>query len=253
MLRLITERFDPPWRDTAVSAAILSRVARHEDPATLRLWVPQRSVAFGRQDRSRPGYRAAVAAVGELGYAPVERLAGGRAAVFHEGTIAFAWTMPDGTGPAGITPRFVAISGLVVRALQALGLDARVGEVPGEYCPGEWSVNLGGTHKVMGVGQRVVRGGAHVGGVIVVSGADAVNTPLVPVYRHLEYQWRPEATGALDFDRAAPGLSAVTAALVAEFAAIGEEALPGIVDSACLALADTLAPAHDAAFKAESQ
>ena len=253
MLRLITDRFDPPWRDTAVSAAILSRVARHEDPATLRLWVPQRSVAFGRQDRSRPGYRAAVAAVGELGYAPVERLAGGRAAVFHEGTIAFAWTLPDATGPAGITPRFAVIAGLVVRALQVLGLDARVGEVPGEYCPGEWSVNLGGTHKVMGVGQRVVRGGAHVGGVIVVAGADAVNTPLVPAYHHLEYEWRPEATGALDFDAAAPGSGVVTAALVAEFAKIGEEAVSGTVGPACLALADTLATAHDATRSAETQ
>jgi lipoate-protein ligase A len=247
MLRLLTDRFDPPWRDTAVSAAILTRVARGEDPPTLRLWVPERAVAFGRQDRSRPGYRAAVTAVAEMGYAPVERLAGGRAAVFHEGTIAFAWTIPDASGPAGITPRFAVISELVMRALRALRLDARVGEVPGEYCPGEWSVNLNGTHKVMGVGQRIVKGAAHVGGVIVISGAAAINAPLLPAYRHLEYEWRPEATGALDFDPAAPGTETVMAALVAEFAAIGEVTRPGVVDPECLALADTLASAHDAA------
>ena len=40
-------------------------------------------------------------------------------------------------------------------ALQRLGLDARLGELAGEYCPGEFSVNLAGRSKVMGVGQRV--------------------------------------------------------------------------------------------------
>lgn len=252
MLRLITERFDPPWRDTAVSAAVLTRVASGDDPATLRLWVPERSVAFGRQDRARPGYRDAVRVVQQLGYAPVERLAGGRAAVFHEGTIAFAWTFADTTGPVGIRPRFVTIADIVTRALRGLGLDARIGEIPGEYCPGEWSVNLRGTHKVMGVGQRLVRGAAHVGGVIVVADAAAVNTPLLPAYRHLDYEWRPEATGALDLDPAAPRTEAVIATLIAEFAARGEAPEPGSIDNETLALADGLAPAHDAALSADS-
>ncbi len=252
MLRLVTDRFDPPWRDTAMSAAVLTRVASGEDPATLRLWVPERAVAFGRQDRGRPGYRDAVRAVAELGYAPVERLAGGRAAVFHEGTIAFAWTVPDATGPVGIRPRFAAIAGIVSRALQGLGLDARVGEIPGEYCPGEWSVNLGGTHKVMGVGQRLVRGATHVGGVIVVADAAAVNVPLLPAYRHLDYEWRPEATGALDLDPAAPPTAAVLTALLTEFAATGEETVAGSLDPECLDLADTLAAVHDATRSAAS-
>jgi lipoate-protein ligase A len=252
VLRLVSDRFDPPWRDTAVSAAVLTRVASGEDPGTLRVWVPERAVAFGRQDRSRPGYRDAVRAVTELGYAPVERLAGGRAAVFHPETVAFAWTVPDASGPLGIRPRFAVIAGIVSRALQGLGLDARVGEIPGEYCPGEWSVNLEGTHKVMGVGQRLVRGAAHVGGVIVVADATAVNAPLLPAYRHLGYEWRPEATGALDRSAAAPGIAAVMAALLAEFAASAEETVAGSLDPACLKLADTLAPVHDAALTADS-
>jgi lipoate-protein ligase A len=225
---------------------VLHRVATGSDPATLRVWTPERAVAFGRQDRARPGYRAAVSAVAGLGFAPVERLAGGRAAVFHEGTIAFSWALPESHGPETITPRFVAIAGIVVQALSSLGLDARIGEVPGEYCPGEWSVNLGGTRKVMGVGQRLVRGGAHVGGVVVVTAPQLVNLPLTPAYLALEYEWRPEATGAID--QALPGVdvATVTAALLAAFEAAGEEVVPGSLDAACLEQAAALASDHDA-------
>ena len=245
MLRLITDRFDPPALDTAISSAILHRVAAGDDPPTLRMWTPQRSVAFGRQDRVRPGYHAAVAAVSSLGFAPVERLAGGRAAVFHEGTIAFSWAMPEPRARETIGDRFRTVSGLVVGALRALGLDGRVGEVPGEYCPGEWSVNLGGIHKVMGVGQRLVRGAAHLGGVIVVSDPELVNRPLLPAYRALEYDWRPEATGALDLALPGIGVDRVVTALVAALAAAGHEVQEGVLDEACLRLADRLAPEHD--------
>lgn len=246
MPRLVTDRFDPPALDTAVSAAVLHRVASGSDPATLRVWTPERSVAFGRQDRARPGYRTAVSAVAGLGFAPVERLAGGRAAVFHEGTIAFSWALPESHGPETITSRFAAIAGIVVRALSSLGLDARIGEVPGEYCPGEWSVNLGGTRKVMGVGQRLVRGGAHVGGVIVVSGSQWVNLPLIPAYRALAYEWRPEATGAID--EALPGIdiAVVRDAFLAAFGAAGEDIVPGRLDATCLEQAAALASEHDA-------
>ena len=233
--------------DTALSAAILRRVASGDDPPTLRLWSPARSVAFGRQDHVRPGYSAAVTAAADLGYAPVERLAGGRAAVFHEGTIAFSWAMPESRVRETIGERFHMMAHLVVRSLATLGCDARIGEVPGEYCPGEWSVNLGGTRKVMGVGQRLIRGAAHLGGVIVVSGADLVNRPLLPAYAALEYEWRPAATGALD--ESSPGITTadVAAALVSAIAAAGHEVVEGAIDEACLRLAADLSPDHDPA------
>ena len=42
--------------------------------------------------------------------------------------------------------------------LGRLGVDARVGEVPGEYCPGAFSVNARGRIKLAGVGQRLISG-----------------------------------------------------------------------------------------------
>ena len=50
----------------------------------------------------------------------------------------------------------------------------------------------------MGVGQRIIGGAAHVGGVIVVSGSDRVRQVLVPVYRALGLEWNPDTVGSLE-------------------------------------------------------
>ncbi|HEY4606682.1 MAG TPA: lipoate--protein ligase family protein, partial [Acidimicrobiia bacterium] len=56
----------------------------------------------------------------------------------------------------------------------------------------------------MGVGQRLVRGAAHVGGVVVVDDGERIRDVLIPVYRALGLDWDPRTTGALA-DRS-PGL-----------------------------------------------
>jgi lipoate-protein ligase A len=193
-----------PALDVAVSHAALDAVARGEIGPVLRLHIPGAIVAFGRADRAHPGYPQAVRAAVANGFGAVERLAGGRAAVFHEHTIAFALATPESDPRAGIEARFSAIAGVMVEAFDSLGIDARIGEVPGEYCPGRWSVNVGGKVKVMGVGQRLVRGAAHIGGVVVVDDGERIRDVLIPIYRALEIDWDPRTTGALA-DRA-PGL-----------------------------------------------
>jgi lipoate-protein ligase A len=244
-LRLVTASFpDAPALDTAVSRALMLRVAAGELPDTLRIARPGRIVAFGKRDVVASGYPAAVAAARTEGFAPIERLAGGRAAVFHEGTISFAHAVADTEGRARVTERFEATAGLVARAFAALGIDARVGEVEGEYCPGEHSVNALGERKLMGVGQRIVKGGVHVGGVVVVAGAELVNRPLVPVYAALGLDWRPDATGSLE--AYSPGVSWDDAVEVirAEYAALYDLA-PAPLDDETLTLARRLAPEHE--------
>jgi octanoyl-[GcvH]:protein N-octanoyltransferase len=86
---------------------------------------------------------------------------------------------------------------LITAALRGLGVDARVGEVPGEYCPGAYSVNARGKAKVAGIGQRMIRGGAHLGGVVVAAGGDRIAEVLVPVYRALELDWDPATSGSV--------------------------------------------------------
>ncbi len=201
-----------------MSHSILRAVSRGELGGVFRLHVPGSVVAFGRSDRRRPGYPQAVRAAEAHGFAAVERLAGGRAAVFHEQTLAFSWTVPDPEPQERTIQRFKVISSLMAEAFRTLGVDARVGKIPGEYCPGEYSVNLAGRTKVMGVGQRVVRGAAHVGGVVVVNDALRIRDVLVPVYRALGLDWDPRTTGAIS-DRA-PGVDtdAVAKAIVESFA-----------------------------------
>ena len=104
------------------------------------------------------------------------------------------------------TPRFERLAGWIVAALKRLGLDARLGELEGEYCPGEFSVNVGGRIKVMGVGQRVIRGGAHVGGVVTVAETERLRAVLVPIYETLELPLRAETAGGIADE--APGLTA---------------------------------------------
>ena len=189
---------DRPAYDTALSRALLEEVASGDHPEALRLHRPGDVVAFSVLDRARAGFDDAVAAARGAGFGAVLRLAGGRAAVFHAETLAFAWCIPDADPRSGIGQRFDETSAIVVEALQSLGVDARVGEVPGEYCPGAHSVNAGGRLKLMGVGQRIVRGSAHVGGVLVVGRSDRVREALMPVYAAMDFPWAPETVGAVD-------------------------------------------------------
>ena len=80
------------------------RVAAGELPETLRLARPGRIVAFGKRDAVAQGYAAAVQAARDGGFEAIERLAGGRAAVFHEDTIAFAHAIPDADPRSGRGP-----------------------------------------------------------------------------------------------------------------------------------------------------
>ncbi|MFH1331005.1 MAG: lipoate--protein ligase family protein [Actinomycetota bacterium] len=232
-----------PAFDTAVSRALLEAASAGAGPETFRLFVPGRVLAFGTRDATHPGYRAAAAAAREQGFAPVERLAGGRAAAFHEHTLAFAWALPDPEPRRSIHPRFRELAALVVDALASLGVSARVGEVPGEYCPGAYSVNAGGG-KVMGVGQRLVAGAAHLGGVVVIDDPGLVNQALTPVYHCLGFPWDPAATGSVAGTMPAT-VDGVAEALVAALAGrhdVIEAALPATVLERAGALAALTPP-----------
>jgi octanoyl-[GcvH]:protein N-octanoyltransferase len=232
-----------PAFGTAVSRAILLRVAAGELPETVRLGRPGRIVAFGRQDAASAGYPDAVAATRAAGFAAVERLAGGRAAIYHEGTLHISRAHADPRPGTGTRRRFVEMAELTRSALAGLGVDARVGEVAGEYCPGAFSVNARGRSKLVGIGQRVIAGGAHVGGVLVVSGAALIREVLGPVYAALELDWEPETAGAVEDELPGVDLDRVEGALLT---ALGErfELVEVGLDSETLALAERLEPEH---------
>ena len=219
------------------------RVAAGELPETLRIALPGTTVAFAKRDAVAPGYEEAVRAAGEHGFEPTLRLAGGRAAVFHDGTMEIGHAVPDPEPRAGIHDRFAATANRLAAALARLGVDARVGEVAGEYCPGRYSVNARGAAKVAGIGQRVVGGGSHTGVVLVVEGEERINAVLEPVYAALSLDWDPAVSGSVKSEAPDATWSAVRDAIVTEYAR-DYDLEPAELDAQTLTLAKELGAEH---------
>lgn len=234
---------DATGLDTGVSHALLERVAAGETPEVFRIYTPSRVVAFGKQDRLAAGFGRAIDIVRDHGYDPIIRMPGGRAAVFHEATIAFSWTIPTPDPVRGIRERFEAATSVVTRALERIGLTSAVGEIPGEYCPGEFSINHAGRVKLAGLGQRLARHAAHVGGVLVVGNTEAIRDVLVPTYSALAIEWNPATVGSIN--DIIPGVDA-SDVINAIVKAIEEdrEIVPISIDPVTLARARELAPLH---------
>ena len=234
-----------PALEEALSHALLDEAGLGLTPVAARLAVPGALVSFGRLDALAPGFPEAVALTRAAGYAAVHRLVGGRAAVFNDGAILFTHVVAEAQPSAGTHDRFRWMAGMVERALRDLGVDARVGPVPGEYCPGDFSVNAGGRVKLAGIAQRVTQRAACTQGVLVVEGAERVRAVLEPVYAALGLAWDPSTAGAVE--DLAPGVDAVDvlAALRAQFdrsLALEDARLPATT----LGRAEALAAAHDA-------
>jgi octanoyl-[GcvH]:protein N-octanoyltransferase len=222
--------------ELAISHALLTRVARGELPSTLRVYRPRAAVAFGKLDRLSPGYDAAVAAARRHGYEPVLRLPGGHAAAYNAQSVGIdvVWALAD---PAtGTHARFAREGERLAGALRTLGVDARMGEVPGEYCPGEYSVNARGRVKLIGTAQRLVRGAALLGASVVVSGGPELRAVLRDVLGALAFQWDEATAGALDEEVPDLTLEAVEEAIIAAYG----ELEPADLDSETLALAHRL-------------
>jgi lipoate-protein ligase A len=115
---------------------------------------------------------------------------------------------------AGTQDRYEALCAVLLGALERIGIEARIGELPGEWCPGAWSVLVGDV-KVGGLAQRMIRGGAWAEAVIVVSGSSALRAALDGVQRALGVDWAPSTLGAIE--DIAPGVTPaqLTGALIA--------------------------------------
>ncbi len=227
---------DRPEVGPALSRVLLDQVAKGERGATVRVSRPGRVVAFGRRDTVSDGYPAAVEAMRQAGFLGMERLTGGRVAAHAEGTMVLTLTTPEPTPAEGTAERFRVGAELVRSALADLGVDARTGPVPGEYCPGDWSINGAGRLKLAGIGQRMVKGAVHVGFVIVATDAEVIRSVLIPVHRALGLEWDPASAGAAD--DLVPGitLDEVEAALLNRLGS-GADLEPVELDSPTLDLA----------------
>ena len=243
-MELLRERHpEDPVLDAAITHALLRQVGAGERPPTARIFRPGATMAFGRLDALSDGYAAARAAAVEHGFTPLLRLGGGHAAGYDAGSVLVELIGPVTTIAEGIPERFATVTALLVEALAALGIAARVGELPGEYCAGEWSVNAAGV-KLAGTAQRSIKGASLVTAMVIVEGSAPLRAALVDVYAALGIDWRPAtAGGAADIVRSLTAAD-VERTLVATLAA-HERLTAGTLDAATLALAGELRAAHD--------
>ena len=166
-----------PLLDIALGPALLSAVAAGGgSEQQLRLYRPGPTLAFSGRDCATEGIAAAAAAARAAGFEPVRRGPGGRAAGYHRASLCLDHVAADPHGRTEIRARFTGFGELLVEALRAVGADARLGPVPGEYCPGEFSINDGHGHKLVGTAQRLVRGGWLFGTVILVTDPEPVRS-----------------------------------------------------------------------------
>jgi len=214
--------------DVAVAHALLQRVSRGEAPSTLRLHRSGPTVAFGRLDALRPGFADAAAAARGHGFEPVLRAPGGRAAAYHDASVVLELAVADPDPVTGVQERFADLGEAMAGALRALGVDARVGEVPGEFCPGAHSVGAGGRTKLVGTAQRIVRGGFLFAASVVVRDPEPVRAVLVDVYDRLGLEWDPHTAGAVADTVPEVTVAAAEEALVTAFAA-RHQLVPGCI------------------------
>lgn len=209
---------DDPALDVAVSNALVRRISRGEAGAALRVYRPRSPVAaFGRRDARLPGFATAVTAVRDAGFTPVVRPQGGRAVAYTEESVVIDHVSPHPEQISGLDERFTTYGRLWADVLRERGVDARVGAVPGEYCPGAYSVNARGTVKLVGTAQRVVRRAWLFSAVAIVGGTERLRPLLTEVYHLLELPFDAASVGSVSDEAPALTHTGLEEAVVAAY------------------------------------
>ncbi len=237
----------PPHGDhalePAVAHALVRRAGAGEVGEVLRLHRPAAPVAvFGRRDTRLAGFADAVRAAERAGFAPAVRATGGRAVAYTGEAIVVDHVRPDPDAVAGLEDRFTSYGALLATALGGLGVDARVGPVPGEYCPGAHSINARGTVKLIGTAQRAIKGAWLFSSLVVVGDEDRLRPVLGEIYDRLALPFEEASVGSLRAEQ--PGLTAddVEDALLEAYGV--SRVPPTALDPATLALAEELVGQH---------
>ena len=186
-----------PVEELAFARVLLASVKAGRRGATLRMYRPAPTLAFGARDRFLPGFATAIEAARDHGFTPALRSLGGRAAAYHPGSLVIDHIEPSDSFITNTTARFTGFGEDYVEVLRGLGVDARLGEIPGEYCPGEHSVNVAGRIKAIGTAQRVVSGAWLFSSSVVVEDPDPIRAVLTDVEAALGIDWDPSTGGSI--------------------------------------------------------
>jgi octanoyl-[GcvH]:protein N-octanoyltransferase len=170
---------------------------RPGDEAIIRLRRPRPTAAFSPQDTTHPDYQRIKEMARASGFEPIERGTGGRLTMFDEKALAITVISPDAEPPRQMMQRYEIFSGAIAGALAKLGLDARIGELPDEYCPGKFSINAAGQVKLVGIAQRMNRHCFQMGAIIAVERSDKACAAIAEAYRAMGLLFDPATYGAI--------------------------------------------------------
>ena len=180
----------------------------------LRLYTPVATLAMTRRESRMPGFPAASAAAVRLGFDPAIRPTGGRAVAYDETCLVFDLISRD---DATLDPSdyFARAGNSIADALRSVGVDARLGEVAGEYCPGEYSINARGAVKLIGTSQRAIRGARLLSGMLAFGSVGGFVAVLLEANAALDLAWDPTTFGTMEVEAPEVRRPAVEDALVA--------------------------------------
>lgn len=187
-----------PALELAFAHALVRRASMGQIDEVLRLYSPSTPmVVFGRRDVRLPGFPQALELCRSAGFATAVRATGGRPVAYTRRALVVDHVRRDHQAVQHQEERFLTIGQALVKILGGLGVDARLGDVPGEYCPGAQSVNARGTVKLVGTAQRVIRSAWLFSSLIVVDDADQIRPLLTDVYGALDLPLDPASVGSV--------------------------------------------------------
>lgn len=196
--------------ELAVAHALLRGAADGVIQEALHLYAPIAPVVvFGRRDTRLPGFPAAVRAAEQAGFDTAVRAVGGRVVAYTQNSLVVDAVRHEPHAVSALDQRFTTYGELMATALRGLGIDARIGAVPGEYCPGAHSVNARGVVKLIGTAQRVVKDAWLLSLLVIVDDQARLQAVLTDVHRHLELPFDARSVGTVKGENPAIALADV--------------------------------------------
>jgi len=98
---------------------------------------------------------------------------------------------------AGLDDRYRDLADLLQKTLTSCSITTELGELPGEYCPGRFSLHLPNGPKVAGIAQRVTTKASLVTAVLVVRNGHRSREVISDIYRELGLPIDPSVAGAV--------------------------------------------------------
>lgn len=189
---LVVEHARPPEDGFGLQQAVLEEVTEGSRGATALLWSSSRYIGATRPETRLPGFPEARRLAAKDGFPVLVRNSGGGAVAANEGSISFSITFPVEDMRRGLYERYAEGAELVVGALETVGIEAEPGEVEGEFCPGAYSVRVGGPEgfKVAGLAQRVTRRAARMEALVLVTRTAELRRVLAHFYEALGLPFR---------------------------------------------------------------